>query len=103
MRAPGYVYVLHFHAPLERSSGGAYHYVGWARNWVYRVQAHRSGTARARFTEVAFERGITFDVAVVVRGGPRLERRIKRAHHHARYCPACGGNLLTDYRTEFDQ
>jgi len=99
-RQVGYVYLLHYHGALERSSGPARHYVGWSRNWVWRVQAHRTGTARARFTSVAFSRGISFDVAVVVRGGPGLERRIKRAHHHARYCPLCGGRLLTDYRLQ---
>lgn len=49
--------------------------------------------------EVMFERGYQFDVAIVVRGDKRLERSIKRQHHHARFCPTCGSLRMTDYRT----
>lgn len=99
-KAPGYVYLLHFRTPLCGGSHQSRHYVGWARNWTYRIQQHRKGTSRARIMEVMFERGYTFDVALVLRGSPNLERRIKRAHQHARYCPLCGSHRLKDYRDE---
>ncbi len=100
-RAPkpeGYVYVLHFREALAGGKKASRHYVGWSRNWIYRVQSHRQGTSRARIMEVLHERGITFEVALVVKGSPAVERRIKASHHHARYCPICGGHKLADYR-----
>lgn len=99
----GYVYVLHFRTPLVGGAHQSRHYVGWARNWVWRVQSHRKGTSRARIMEVMFERGYQFDVAVVVRGTPDMERRIKRSHQHSRYCPLCGSSRLVDYRLESDK
>jgi hypothetical protein len=102
-RTSGYVYLLHFNTALVGGGHQSRHYVGWARNWVYRVQAHRRGTSHARIMEVLWERGYTFEVAVVVKGSQALERQIKRAHHHSRYCPLCGSTRLTDYRSELAQ
>jgi hypothetical protein len=48
--------------------------------------------------EVLFERGIGFDIAVVIKAGPDVEKKLKRGHHHARYCPLCGSIKLRDYR-----
>jgi hypothetical protein len=99
-RQPGYVYILHFRSALVGGRKSSRHYIGWARNWIWRVQQHRRGTSRARIMEVVFERGIAFDVALVMKGGPALERQLKRAHHHARYCPLCGARQFADYRTQ---
>ena len=97
-RSQGFVYILHLRTGLPRSNGqAAIHYVGWARNWIWRIRAHRAGVSRARMIEVAYERGIPLDIAVVVRGGPELERAIKRGGHYNRWCPLCGGRLV-DYR-----
>lgn len=96
--SPGYVYILHFREALVGGKKSSRHYVGWSANWIYRVQQHRKGTSHARIMEVCFERGIDFDVAIVVRGDKRMERAIKRSHAHARYCPLCGSHRLVDYR-----
>lgn len=96
--SPGYVYILHFRTPLVGGNHQSRHYVGWSSNWIRRVQQHRSGTSRARIMEVLWERGFRFDVAVVVKGDKRLERSIKRAHQHSRFCPLCGSKRLVDYR-----
>ena len=108
-RAPlsaGFVYILHFRTPLATGRHHSQHYVGWSRHWAWRVARHRVGGG-ARIMEVCADRGIVFSVAAVYtaleRGGRtytgrELERLIKRAHHHARYCPLCGGHAATDYR-----
>lgn len=106
MRSSGYVYILHFRTPLATGRKSSQHYVGWSRHWAYRIAKHRAG-AGARIMEVCADRGITFEVAAVVSSinavgrcyrGRDLERYIKRQHHHARYCPLCGGTGAVDYR-----
>lgn len=106
MKSSGYVYLLHFHTPLAGGAKSSSHYVGWSRHYAYRIAQHRAG-AGARILQVCADRGIAFDVAIVISElehagvtyrGTALERYIKRQHHHARYCPLCGGRGATDYR-----
>jgi hypothetical protein len=97
-RQPGYVYILHFREALTGGKKHSRHYIGWSRNWIRRTQSHRQGTSHARIMEVLFERGIGFDIAVVIKAGPDVEKKLKRGHHHARYCPLCGSIKLRDYR-----
>lgn len=93
----GYVYMLHVRGGLATGKKCSIHYVGWSRCWTYRVRLHRTGRAQCAFTNECFRRGLTLDVAVVVRANKALERRIKRGGHYDRWCPRCGGRLV-DYR-----
>lgn len=105
-KSNGYVYILHFRTPLAGGRKQSQHYVGWSRHWAYRIGQHRDGKG-ARIMAVCADRGITFQIAAVVASlehdgrtytGTALERYIKRQHHHARYCPLCGGRGAIDYR-----
>lgn len=83
-----YVYLLHFDAPISPTHT-AQHYLGYTDCLQRRIDAHRKGQA-ARLTQVAHERGITFQVARVWRNGTRsLERRLKNRKNHRRLCPIC--------------
>jgi predicted GIY-YIG superfamily endonuclease len=71
----GYVYLLRFEKPIAKGST-TQTYTGWAADLAARIQAHRLGNG-ARLTQVAKERGISFEVVRVWSGGRGTERRIK--------------------------
>lgn len=81
----GTVYLLHF---SEKISGHAGHYLGWASRLEARIEHHRAGTG-ARLTQVAAERGISFEVARTWSGDRNLERRLKNRKNAGRLCPVC--------------
>lgn len=83
------VYLLHFHQPIS-SSSTCQHYLGWAKHLDARIEYHRKGRSGVRLLEVAYERGIGFDVVRVWSDGDRaLERRLKNWHKSWQLCPVC--------------
>ncbi len=89
----GQAYLLHFHRPYRH----ARHYLGFvegddAEQIVKRIERHRNGDG-ARLMEVIVAAGITFDLARVWRKVDRnFERRLKRRHGAAQFCPICRRN-----------
>jgi predicted GIY-YIG superfamily endonuclease len=77
----GYIYFLKLSAPLGNENHRASHYIGWAKNLnslQERINQHRTGSPHAAaFTRAAAQRGITFEVVLVVRGSRDDERRYK--------------------------
>lgn len=94
------IYILHLDTPLHH----AQHYVGFStdkRTLAVRINHHRKGTARCRFTEVLREKGIGFTLARVMDGDRTLERKIKRTKSIRDYCPICAakeGRKARDYQ-----
>ena len=84
----GTVYLLHFHSPIAPSRHTAQHYIGWAYNLSSRMQAHMRGRG-ARLTQVAHERGITFELAATWPGSKKFERTIENKKMGWRLCPIC--------------
>lgn len=83
----GVVYLLHFHRPIsERHT--AQHYIGWAYHLGSRVEQHLAGRG-ARLTQVAKERGITFEIAATWPGSRSYERQIKNRKNARKLCPIC--------------
>lgn len=79
------VYILHFDVPLAH----ARHYVGWANNVDQRLAHHRDGTG-ARLTQVLNGLGIGYQLARVFDPADKaFERKLKRTHSTADYCPLC--------------
>lgn len=70
------IYILELHRPMAHTK----FYVGWTKSPATlerRIEHHRNGTG-ARFTAVASERGIGFEVVAIIPDGDRtLERQIK--------------------------
>src|SRR3712207_3017914 len=85
---PGYVYLLHLDAPLSKKHT-AQHYIGFTRHMPSRMVAHRTGRSRARFMQVAHERGIGFRIARIWPGDRTFERKLKSRHEAPRLCPIC--------------
>lgn len=83
----GYVYLLHFSAPVS-TRHTCQHYVGYTDDLPRRIQAHQHGNA-ARLTQVAHDRGLTFQVVRVWQGSRELERRLKDRKNAPRLCPVC--------------
>ncbi len=105
----GTVYLVHLDTPLgeaqsdeqrallwglpPRKGGGkvhAQHYLGWALNLEGRIYMHRIGRG-AKFLRAANRAGIAWQVVRTWEGGKDLERKLKRSHHAARFCPICKG------------
>jgi predicted GIY-YIG superfamily endonuclease len=84
---PGVVYLLHFSRPIS-DKHTAQHYAGWAYRLDSRVNQHLKGRG-ARLTQVARERGITFEIAAAWPGDRNFERKIKNSKNLRRYCPIC--------------
>lgn len=84
---PGMVYLLHFSG---RVVDHAQHYLGWSANIEARIGQHRAGQGAKLLAEVK-HLGLSFEVVAVWPGTRNDERRLKRRHHHARYCPVCTG------------
>lgn len=72
------LYVLRLHEPLARKDGGAQYYLGYTSEEypINRLRAHAQGKG-SRFTQVALERGISWDVVLILPGDSSDERRIK--------------------------
>ncbi len=82
------VYLLHFAAPISPAHT-AQHYMGYARDIPARLADHAAGRG-ARLTQVALERGISWELVRTWEGETRTdERRHKRGAHGARLCPLC--------------
>ncbi|MBI3942959.1 MAG: GIY-YIG nuclease family protein [Chloroflexi bacterium] len=81
----GYVYILHFDRKYQHSQ----HYVGYTKDIDRRMAQHRRGwSLGTRYLMAVKEAGIGWFVTVFD-GGRDLERKIKRSHNTARYCPVC--------------
>jgi predicted GIY-YIG superfamily endonuclease len=89
MSAPrGTVYLLHLERPLSPGHT-AQHYTSWADDLAARLADHAAGRG-ARFTQVALERGIGWELVRTWEGATRAdERRKKRGAHGMRLCPLC--------------
>lgn len=83
----GYVYLLHFDGKI---ADHAQHYLGWASNVDTRIAQHKAGNG-ARITAELKRLGMTFEVVAIWPGTRNDERRMKRRHHHSRYCHVCSG------------
>ena len=83
----GYVYLLHYHQPIS-ARHTSQHYVGWAYHLSSRIDQHLRGRG-SKFTKVAHERGITFELAAVWPGSRSYEREIKNKKLGWRLCPVC--------------
>lgn len=84
------VYLLHFDSPISEHHT-AQHYIGWTELPVEdRLLAHKSGGG-ARFTQVANERGIGYQVVRTWKGNRQLERKLKNRHNSPKLCPICRG------------
>lgn len=81
------VYILHFSQPYFH----ARHYVGFTEDAGQRLKEHlNSSSSGSPLVRAALDSGITVSVAKVFSDGDRdLERKIKKAHRTARYCPIC--------------
>lgn len=79
------VYVLKFDAPLGSDKHRAEFYVGYADNIGGRLHYHETGRG-ASITKAAVERGIGFQIALVIPGATRaMERQIKRRHNTRKF------------------
>ena len=81
------VYLLHFDKQIAPGKHTTQHYIGYADVLEHRLAEHASGHG-ARLTQVAIERGISWQVARTWQGGRQEERRLKKIHG-ARLCPIC--------------
>jgi len=83
----GVVYLLHFSKPISPNHT-TQHYIGWAYHLGSRIDQHLKGRG-ARLTQVAKERGITFEIAAIWPGDRSYERKLKNKKMGARLCPMC--------------
>src|SRR5215475_673104 len=81
---PGIVYLLHFDRPYQH----ARHYTGWSEDLPKRLAEHAEGRG-ARLTAVVRAAGIGWQLARTWTADRCFERRLKRRHGAARYCPIC--------------
>ena len=89
------VYLIHFEQPigdLSNPHGQAQHYLGYTDNLEQRIQRHRSGNGSALMAAVA-DAGIGWSVVRTWPGDRSTERKLKRQHNNARFCPVCNGSL----------
>ena len=92
---PGWVYLLHFLAPLGSPAdrrGHAQHYTGWSGLDCLpgRLSAHWNGSCGVRLVVSLRRAGIPFLVASIEPGTRRLENQ-RKLHGAARRCPVCQG------------
>ncbi len=85
----GTVYLLHFAEPISPESP-AQHYCGFTKHndFLQRITEHKAGRG-SRFTQVAFERGISFSVVRTWTGDRTFERKLKNMKNLKFYCPVC--------------
>jgi hypothetical protein len=88
-RVRGTTYLLHLERPLSPAHT-AQHYLGWTPSELAgRLREHAAGRG-ARFTQVALERGIGWELVRTWEGETRTdERRHKTGAHGKRLCPRC--------------
>jgi len=88
------LYLLHFTPPysVPTATGGtktAGHYLGSTGGEVAkRVADHVAGKG-SPLVRAAVRAGCAVELVATWPGGRNDERRLKRAHHHARLCPLC--------------
>jgi len=85
----GYCYLIHFDRPISEKHT-CQHYLGYtSRSIKARIAEHQNGQG-ARLTQVALERGITFEVVRIWRKVNRQdERRLKNRKNGFVLCPKC--------------
>lgn len=82
------IYLLHFDKPIS-ARHSAQHYLGFSNALEQRIRQHAAGSSRARFVEVAHQRGIGFTVTRVWEGDRALERSVKQLKNGPKFCPIC--------------
>jgi hypothetical protein len=82
------IYLLHFDTPIAPGRHTCQHYLGYTNDLGGRIEAHRQGQG-ARLTQVALERGITFQLVRVWHGDRGRERQLKNRKESPRLCPVC--------------
>lgn len=87
------VYLLHFDRPIS-DKHTCQHYIGFANNLESRIGYHRKGRSGVRLLEVAYERGIGFQVVRTWEGGKDLERKLKNQKQAPKLCPVCQGKNI---------
>jgi predicted GIY-YIG superfamily endonuclease len=97
--AQNVAYLLHF---SEKISDHAGHYLGSAKDLDHRLGEHARGQG-ARLTQVAVERGISWDLVRTWPGGRQQEYRLKRQHNGPRLCPLCRPRLQTTWSSHVTQ
>lgn len=86
-RAESVVYLLHFERPISPDHTTR-HYLGWTNDLYRRLRAHEQGRG-ARLTQVALERGISWQLVAIWPGDRGYERLLKRRKCAPRLCPIC--------------
>lgn len=82
------VYLLHFDSPINPAHP-CRHYLGYASDLNKRLALHQAGQG-ARLTQVAKERGITWQLVRIWKNATRTdERRLKNKKCGPRLCPLC--------------
>jgi predicted GIY-YIG superfamily endonuclease len=82
------VYLLHFDSPISKHHT-AQHYIGWTEQPLEnRLEVHKQGNG-ARFTQVANERGIRYQIVRTWKGNRKLERKLKNRKNSPKLCPIC--------------
>jgi len=82
---PGTLYVLHFDPPYLHAG----HYVGWTTGDVdARLAAHLHATG-SPLVRAAVAAGADVALVATFPGTRTLERRLKRWHKTAQFCPTC--------------
>jgi len=82
---PGTVYVLHLDPPYRHAG----HYVGWTEGDVdARIAMHLRGQG-SPLIRAATALGVRVQLAITIAGSRGLERRLKRWHKTAQFCPIC--------------
>jgi hypothetical protein len=88
-RVRGTTYLLHLERPLSPAHT-AQHYLGWTPGELAERLAEHAAGRGARFTQVALERGIGWELVRTWVGETRTdERRHKLGAHGSRLCPRC--------------
>jgi predicted GIY-YIG superfamily endonuclease len=86
------VYLLHFSRPISEKHT-CQHYIGYTgRDSLKKRLAEHAAGRGARLTQVALERGISWEVARTWQGGRALERKLKDKKASPKLCPLCNGN-----------
>ena len=91
------VYLLHFHDPIS-THHTSQHYLGWADDAKRRISEHAVGVG-ARFTEVAKERNISFElVRLWLNSGRTYERKLKNQKSAKDFCRICNPSLESNFK-----
>ncbi|MBD2503881.1 GIY-YIG nuclease family protein [Anabaena azotica] len=91
-----YVYLIHFSEAIGGlGKASAKHYIGYAKSSLRRrLKEHRSGEGSKICRAAVFQYGRELILARYWRNGDReLERKLKKQHNHARFCPLCNPEI----------